>query len=188
MTRRRTATNNFKIMLFSFFRLLTIAFFITIAVSAADAQVDASGRSSGSGQKEEVPKGIKESLAKQRIDREKKDFAELLERGEEALKLTDELEKSFVKNNNAFSNEDQRKLDRLEKVVKKIRNELGGDSDDEVEEKPLSLLNALKSLQNNTVKLVDELKKTTRYSISVVAVESSNALLSLVKFLRFRKN
>ncbi len=136
-----------------------------------------------------MPKGIQESLAKQRIDREKKDFAELLARGEEALKLSDELEQSYSKNS-AFSNEDQKKLDRLEKVVKKIRNELGGDGGDEeqIEEKPLSLLNALKTLQSNTVKLVDELKKTTRYSISVVAVESSNALLSLVRFLRFRKN
>jgi hypothetical protein len=42
-------------------------------------------------------------------------------------------------------------------------------------------------LQNNTVKLVDELRKTTRYSVSVVAVESSNLLLKVVRFLRFGK-
>lgn len=158
-----------------------------VAVSAADAQADASNRSPGARQKEDLPKGIQESLAKQRIEREKKDFAEMLERGEEALKISDELEQSFVKNN-SFSAEDQKKLDRLEKVVKKIRSELGGGDDDQVEEKPLSLLNALEILQSNTVKLVDELKKTTRYSISVIAVESSNALLNLVRFLRFRKN
>jgi hypothetical protein len=70
--------------------------------------------------------------------------------------------------------------------VKKIRNELGTNDNDEVEEKPLSVLGALKTLQTSTVKLVDELKKNTRYSISVIAVESSNALLNLVKFLRFR--
>lgn len=176
-------------MLYKFFRLFLIVFFISATGAAANAQ-DASDRIPNSNRnKEEMPKGIQESLAKQRIDREKKDFAELLARGEEALKLSDELEQSYSKNS-AFSNEDQKKLDRLEKVVKKIRNELGGDGGDEeqIEEKPLSLLNALKTLQSNTVKLVDELKKTTRYSISVVAVESSNALLSLVRFLRFRKN
>ncbi len=155
---------------------------------AVDAQSDASSPAPGSNQKEEVPKNIQESLAKQRIDREKKEFAELLERGEEALKLSDELEQSFAQNNK-FSNEDQKKLDRLEKVIKKIRVELGSEGgDDETKDKPLSVLTALKILQTDTVKLLDELKKTSRYSISVVAVESSNALLNLVRFLRFRKN
>jgi len=175
-------------MLYNFFRLFLILFFISATVLTVAAQTDASNRSPGSPQKEDFPKGIKESLAKQRIEREKKDFAELLKRGEEALKLTGELEQSFAQNS-TFSTEDQKKLDRLEKVVKKIRNEIGADDGDEpAEDKPLSILSALKTLQNNTVKLVDELKKTSRYSISVAAVESSNALLSLVRFLRFRKN
>lgn len=174
-------------MSFNFFRLFLAIFFISAATLAAHAQIESSNQNPNSNQKEEVPKGIQETLAKQRIEREKKDFADLLQRGEEALKITNELEESFVKNNN-FSSEDQKKLDRLEKVVKKIRNELGSDDAEEVEEKPLSILNALKNLQSNTIKLVDELKKTTRYSISVVAVESSNALLNLVKFLRFRRN
>lgn len=174
-------------MLLKSLRLFLIVFFISAAAGAVNAQLDSSNQNPAK-QKEDMPKGIQESLAKQRIEREKKDFAELLERGEEALKISNELEESFVKNNNNFSSEDQKKLDRLEKVVKKIRNELGSDDNDEVEEKPLSILNALKTLQNNTIKLVDELKKNTRYSISVIAVESSNALLKLVKFLRFRNN
>ena len=173
-------------MLNNFSRLFLIIFFIAATVAAAVAQSDASDRDPN--HKEDVPKGIQETLAKQRINREKKDFAELLKRGDEAIKLSDELEKSYVKNN-MFSTDDQKKLDRLEKVVKKIRSELGAnDDDDQAVEKPLSLLNALKILQTNTVQLVDELKKNSRYSISVVAVESSNALLSLVRFLRFRKN
>jgi DNA-binding transcriptional regulator GbsR (MarR family) len=150
-----------------------MVFFISATVLAVNAQTDASNRSPGSNQKEDLPKGIKESLAKQRIEREKKDFADLLKRGEEALKLTDELKQSFAQNN-TFSIEDQKKLDRLEKVVKKIRNEIGGDDGDEqAEDKPLSILSALKTLQSNTIKLVDELKKTSRYSISVVLLTSN---------------
>ncbi len=109
---------------------------------------------------------------------------------EEAVKLSNELEKSFTQNNQ-LSSTDQKKLDRLEKIVKKIRNELGADGDDksvELNEKPLSIINALKALQNSTVKLVDELKKTTRYSVSVIAVESSNFLLRVVRFLRIGKD
>lgn len=142
-------------------------------------------------EKEELPKGIKETLAKGRIDREKKDYAELLERGKEAVKLSDELEKSFSQNNQ-LSGEDRKKLDRLEKVVKKIREGIGGKDDDEemieAADRPSTILNALKTLQTNTVKLVDELQKTSRYSVSVIAVESSNLLLKVVRLLRLGKN
>lgn len=173
------------------FRLFLVVCFISAASVYVCAQgADASTRNGGS-PKEELPKNIQESLAKSRIEQEKKDFAELLERGEEAAKLSDELEKSFTQKNQ-LSSEDRKKLDRLEKLVKKIREELGGkdDGDEEIEaeNKPSSMPDALKFLQNNTVKLVDELKKTTRYSVSVVAVESSNLLLNVVRFLRFGKN
>jgi len=168
--------------------------FLVIAVSLTAGGLvhaqDASQSRSGEASKEDLPKGIQETLVKQRIDRNKKDFAEMLSRGEEAVKLSGELEKSFARNNQ-FSTEDRKKLDRLEKLVKKIRNELGGDDDDEtvvIDEQPLSMQNAFQALQNTTVKLDDELKKTSRYSVSVVAVESSNLLLKVVRFLRFGKS
>lgn len=172
----------------NFLQLFFIALIVASAVLLANAQTDSSTRS-GVPNKEDFPKGIQESLAKQRIEREKKDYDDLLKRGEEAAKLSDELEKSFAQSNQ-LSAEDKKKLDRLEKVVKKIRSELGADDDESIEldDKPLSVINALKYLQNNTVKLVDELKKTSRYSVSVVAVESSNLLLKVVRFLRFGKN
>jgi hypothetical protein len=178
-------------MMHKFIRLIFFLSLITVVfVVFAKAQLDATTRG-GVPQKEDLPTGIQESLAKQRIEREKKDFAELLARGEEAVRLSEELEKSYTQNNQ-LSVEDRKKLDRLEKVVKKIRNELGSEGDDDKSidfgDKPLSVLNALEALQNNTVKLVEELKKTTRYSISVVAVESSNILLKVVRFLRIGKN
>ena len=140
---------------------------------------------------DELPKGIKETLAKGRIEREKKDYAELLERGKEAVKLSGELEKSFTETNQ-ISSDDRKKLERLEKLVKKIREGIGGKDDDEASiefaERPSSILNAMKTLQSNTLKLVEELKKTSRYCVSVIAVESSNLLLKVVRFLRLGKN
>ena len=168
-------------------RSLFIVFVVVSAAVSINAQGSDAATRSGNPAKEDLPTGIKESLAKQRIEREKKDFAEMIERSEEALKLTDQLAKSYDKNNQ-FSAEDQKKLDRLEKVVKKIRNELGGDDDEESVEKPVSIGNALESLKANTSKLVAAIKQTSRYTVSVVAVESSNALLKMVKFLRFSKN
>lgn len=139
--------------------------------------------------KEDLPKNIKESLAKSRIEKEKKEYEELLQRSKEALKITEELEKSFSQNNQ-LSVEDQKKLDRLEKLAKKIRKELGGDADEESEKKDnlYSMQSALEILQNNSIKLLDELKKATRYTVSVIAIQSSNALIKAVRFLRFSKN
>lgn len=161
------------------------------AFTAVFAQIDAStpnGR--GSQQKEELPKNIKETLAKQRIEKEKKDHEELVKRTEEAVKLSQELEKSFT-DANQLSSEDLKKLERLEKLVKKIRTELGADDETGEEEKaddnprPSTMVGAFKTLQTNAVKLFDEIKKSTRYSISVIAIQSSNALLKIVKFIRF---
>ena len=161
---------------------------ISFASVCISAQVDASTPSGRPRLEEDLPDSIKENLAKGRIDQEKKEHEELLKRGDEALKLSEDIEKSFAANNK-LSSEDFKKLDRLEKIVKKIRTELGGDDDDDITEDktPSTLENAFKSLQENTVKLVDELQKSTRYSISVIAIESSNVLLKVVKFLRFKK-
>lgn len=140
--------------------------------------------------KEELPQGLKETLAKQRIEQDNKDYKQMLERGEEAIKLSESLEKSFSANN-TLSADDRKKLERLEKLVKKIRQDLGGDDDKETdadeEKTPLSMANAFKVLQENTVKLVSELKKSTRYTISAVAIQSTNLLLKIVKFVRFSK-
>ncbi len=178
-------------MFFKFSRFIFIAVLFLLAVASADAQIDSPDASnrSGANNKEDFPKGIKESLAKSRIEREKKDHEELIQNGEEVVKLSENLEKSFAESN-TLSSEDQKKLDRLEKLAKKIRKELGAsDGDDTDEDINLSSMrNAFQTLQSNTNNLVSELKKTTRYSISVVAVQSSNTLLKIVKFIRFGKN
>jgi membrane-associated HD superfamily phosphohydrolase len=170
------------------FSFLLVMLFAVSAFSQSDAATS-NGRPQ---QKEDLPSNIKETLAKQRIAREKKDYEELLKRSEEAVKLSEELEKSFA-NSNQISSEDQKKLDRLEKLVKKIRNELGADDDGEQEikdgndkeNKPSTMVNAFKTLQSNASQLFDEIKKSTRYSVSVMAIQTSNLLLKLVKFIRF---
>jgi hypothetical protein len=136
-------------------------------------------------------------IAKQRAERDKKDHEEMLERGDEALRLTKQLEMSFEQNK-GFSEADRTRLESLEKTVTKIRKELGGDDDvdddkgpvymkAEDEPRPSTMEEAFKYLRSTTIKLVDELKKTTRFSISAAAIQSSNTVLKLVRFLRFKK-
>lgn len=153
------------------------------------AQIDAS-TSNGRGRPEEpLPKNVQENLKKMEVDRLKKEYDAMLERGAEAVKLTEEVETSFDKNSK-LSSTDLSKLEKIEKLLKKIRSELGGDDDDLKADKALSktetVKNAISSLKESAVNLFGELKKTSRFSISVVAIQSSNSILKIVRFLRLR--
>ncbi|HEX6126920.1 MAG TPA: hypothetical protein VFZ23_16220 [Pyrinomonadaceae bacterium] len=181
-------------------RLLKITVFALLLVAANDvyAQSDIFPDDNARGprsRRTDAPKGFKEMLAKQKAERDKKDHEQMLARGDEALRLANQLEASFS-SGKTLSVEDKARLASLEEVVEKIRKELGGDDDggedrhfmkDEDEPKPSNAEEAFKYLQSTTVKLVDELKKTTRFTISALAIQSSNNVLKLVKFLRLRK-
>ena len=145
----------------------------------------------------DVTKTFQETLVKQRIDREKKDYQEMLERGSEVLQISSQLEKAHVEKTQV-SPEDLQKLDRLEKLLKKIRTELGangdgGDDDSPDARNPDERVsadkppNAFEKLQSLTADFADKLKTTTRFSISVAAIQSSNALLKMVRFLRLKQ-
>ena len=176
--------------------IYTICFLFSLILIfsvTAFSQSDISSPDGRSNPKEDLPTNLKENLAKQRIDRDKKDYQELLIRSQEAVKISDELEKSFT-DSSRITADDEKKLDRLEKLIKKIRTELGAENDDDLNDeefvkvdKSAGLVNAFKILQTSSAQLFDEIKKSTRYSVSVVAVQTSNALLKLVKFIRFGK-
>lgn len=137
---------------------------------------------------EQYPDSIKERLIKLKIEEDKKDHETLLKQSEEIALLSGEIEKSFVKNR-SLTSKDKEKLDRVEDLLKKVRRELRAgkdDDDDDNKTKPNSLDSALSSLHQNTLKLFEEVKKTSRHSISVVAIQSSNAVLKLVEFIRFK--
>ena len=182
-------------------RSIRIGFYVVLA--AAVLSVSAFAQSSSNSdplipgrEKNEQPKTIKEYLAKQRTEKDKKDHEELLKRVEEAAVLSEELDTAFTKNNQLTA-ADQVKLDSLEKLVTKIRKNLGADDDDELEEMPKnavaqpkapsSLEQAFNELKDMTGVLVDEVKKTTRFTVSAMAIQTSNSVLKLVRFLRFRK-
>jgi len=143
---------------------------------------------------------ICEQLEKLRIEHEKKEHGELVSRAEQALRLSEELERSITQNPE-LGEKDLEKLQSFEKLVRKIRSELGakdsdssGDKgngeddnfDDDPEEKPPNdVVSAFKSLRQSTIKLVDEIRKSTRFTISATAIRSSNAVLKLTRAIRF---
>jgi hypothetical protein len=184
-------------------RFVTLTFFavmITVAAAigayAQPDMPDATTSRPGGRRSIDAPKDLKAMLAKQRAERDKKDHKEMLERGDQALRLANQLEASFAEKNDLTA-EDKARLESLQDVVEKIRKELGGDDDGGVDDpsymkpvdepRPSTVEEAFKYLHTTTVKLVDELKKTTRFTISAVAIQTSNNVIRLVKFLRFRK-
>ena len=148
----------------------------------------------GRSREDDQPRSVKEFLAKQRTEKDKKDYEELLERGEQLAAISDQLETEFLRNNQ-LSSADQAKLQSLEKLVSKIRKELGADDDDPEDEdeevlarrEPSSIREAFTNLKEVTGNLLDELKKSTRFTISAVAIQSSNSVLKLVRFLRLKR-
>jgi len=181
----------------SFLKPFLLTAVLLAACISATAQSDASMGSPSDRKKpnEHETKTLNEMLMKQRLIKEKKDHEEMLKRGDEALVLSRQLENAFEQTKNV-TDQDKRKLAELERIVTKIRKELGGDDIDDEEEnvqstaeeaRPSTLKEAFTFLQSTTVKLVDELKKTSRFSISAVAIQSSNTVLKLVRFLRLRR-
>src|SRR5436189_189289 len=69
-----------------------------------------------------------ELLTKQQLSRRKKEYDDMLQRGDKAAKLSEELETSIA-SRETLSSEDIQKLQELEKLVLKIRDDLGGDDD-----------------------------------------------------------
>ena len=102
---------------------LTIGFLLLFAI-AASAQTAANDPWPGDRRRpDEESEFLKKMLAKQQTAREKKEYAELIEKGETALKMSEQLEKAFAKNEQ-LSGDDLKRLEEFEKIIGKIRDEL----------------------------------------------------------------
>jgi hypothetical protein len=164
---------------------------LACSVAAQSNSVSGQDRSNNSQNKEEEGYSINEMRSKWRIKAEEKEYQEIVNKGEEAAKIGDEISRVFLQNRRLTS-QDQEKLAQLEKLSKKIRNALGGNNKQNKDETetptdlvyPTSLDDAVKKLAETTANLHDELKKSTRYSISVRSIEAANYVLDLVGFIR----
>lgn len=134
---------------------------------------------------------LKGMLAKQQTAREKKEYEGLLERGKQALRLSEDLASSLEKNK-LLSAAERKQLEEFEKIVSKIRDDLGGNDDGETSvamkdsKPPKDVREGVFYLKRSTEGLLGELKRSTRFSVSIAAIESSNALIRLARFLRLK--
>lgn len=109
---------------------------------------------------------------------------ELLERADEAARLGAELRTSFEHNQNLTA-EDLKRLERIEKLARKIRGGVGGSDDEgELKDPPRQLGPAVTRVAELTKTLSEKVKSTSRLVVSVPVIEKSNELLELIKYIR----
>lgn len=188
----------FSLNAYSFLRILRTTLCVLVisvcsAICAIGQQADNNSVLGPNRDDSEQPRSVKDFLAKQRAEKAKKEHEELLQRGDELLQLTGQLETAYEQNKNLTA-ADLNKLVTVEKLAEKIRKSMGGDDDDDdrpenaVKKEPVEdVADAVVNLKEMAVKLVDELKRTSRFGISAVAIQTSNSVLKLVRFLRLKR-
>jgi hypothetical protein len=173
--------------------LFIIPFFFALLSAAANAQTkiprdlpDASSSSPSSPSQRAPRMGspAEEIIHRAEIRHAEEQHREMVERADETVELAGELRSAF-QTSKAFNREDLKKLERIEKLARKIRGSVGGDDDKlALKETPPHLGAAMELLAEISSELKKGVSKTSRLVVSGAVIERSNELIELVRFIR----
>lgn len=124
--------------------------------------------------------------AKLVIKEEKKRYEENLARAREVSQLASQVTQSYH-TRKAFSSDDNKRLERVEKLTKRIRNEAGGsdsDTDADVKDVAPEVEDNLKKVSEMAEQLQKLVEKTPRQVVSAAVIEQANKLIALVQHVR----
>ncbi|MDT5271338.1 MAG: hypothetical protein QOH49_3524 [Acidobacteriota bacterium] len=125
-----------------------------------------------------------EMLRRAEIRREEETHKEMVERADEAAQIGDQLLTSYRKNN-SLTRDDQKRLERLEKLARKIRGGAGGsDDEEELSDPPGQVERAVTRLAKLTGDLKESVSKTSRLVISANVIQRSNEMIELIRHIR----
>jgi hypothetical protein len=128
--------------------------------------------------------GREEMLRKVEIKRREQIYRENIERAKEGATLGAELRQAFERSK-SLGPADQKKLGRLEKLARSIREQAGGDDDKEgLEEAPPGPEASFIQLQELSEELQNKVEKTPRHVVSAAVINSANRLLELIRHIR----
>lgn len=155
----------------------------SMPVPRAQDQVDVQKQRS-SDEKPSLGSIDEEMRVKQSLKLLEKEHNETVQRAREAAELSAQLRDS-LKEGRTFGRDETKKLDRLEKLARKIRDEAGG-SDEEslLNNPPGKLESALSRLADVAESLYKSLQKTPRQVISASVIENANVLVKLARLTR----
>jgi hypothetical protein len=126
----------------------------------------------------------REMRARLEIERAEKLRRENLERAREVAQLGTELQDSFT-SHKTLEHTELKKLERMEKLTRRIRSEAGGSDDEEpLKDAPSGLDVALTRIAELSGGLRKGVEKTPRLVISASVIEQANELLELISFVR----
>jgi len=127
-----------------------------------------------------------EMRAKLVIKEEKKRYEENLGRAHEVSQLASQVAHNYQERN-SFSSDDTKKLERLEKLARRIRNEAGGsDSEPDADVKDVGpeMHDTLKTISEMADELAKLVEKTPRQVVSAAVIDQANKLIGLVQHVR----
>lgn len=177
------------------FRTTLLLALISFSICAANAQQantsnpnDSIGADKGAGSRRsdslQIGSPQQEMMVRQEIKTAEKEHQENIDRAREAAQLSTELRDSFS-NNKAFVHDDLKKLERLEKITRKIRSEAGGSEGDvTIDDPPTGMDSALSRLADISDKLRKGVEKTPRQVVSAAVIERANEVLEIIHYVR----
>jgi hypothetical protein len=125
-----------------------------------------------------------EMKARSILKAEKKQYEENVARAREASQLAIQLVDGYEAKK-VLTSDDAKKLERLEKLTKKIRNEAGGsETDPDVKDIPGAMEAAVKRMSELTDELRKLVENTPRHVVSASVIDQANKLLGLIQHLR----
>jgi hypothetical protein len=126
-----------------------------------------------------------EMRAKRAIRLAEKEHKDNLNRAREISQLAKELEVTAKKTPVVVDREAVKKIDRLEKLTKKIRGEAGGgDSEITIPDKPKDLSGTMTKITQVADSLSKNVQNTPRQVVSASVIDTANVLLELIKLFR----
>jgi hypothetical protein len=125
-----------------------------------------------------------EIRAKRMIKMAEKEHRENLDRAKEIQQIGKELKES-LQGKSAIDRDSLKKIERLEKLTKKVRGEAGGESEElTLVNPPTDLPAAACQIGEKTEALSKEVQDTPRQVVSASVINSANILLELIKVAR----
>jgi hypothetical protein len=125
-----------------------------------------------------------ELRAKRAIKMAEKDHEENLGRASEIQQIGKDLGKS-LEGKTVIDRDGLKKIERLEKLTKKVRGEAGGEDEDiTIVNPPTDLTSAGCRIAETAESLSKEVKNTPRQVVSAAVISNANVLLELIKLAR----
>lgn len=162
---------------------------LTIPFSLAAAQEEGHRPKSITAQRDDDDKGPftpmdEELKAKRAIKFADREYQENLDRARDLSTLSTAVITSY-KEKSRLDSDEIKKLEKIEKLAKAIRNAAGGsEADTHMEKPPKDLPSAVSMLNDLSQSLKVKVEKTPKHVISAAVIDQANVLLELVRIVR----